>query len=188
MMDSIMAGAASVDITPTIGCYLQGYTRGTPSTGIHLNLRAKATVFDDGSTAAALITADLVGLDAWQVAAVREQVERLTGIPATNVMVNASHTHAGPTVQGLDGSQWGSMWGNSGDATYGRDLVARLASVVKAATDRLRPVEIGFDAGVAGFNINRRRPSAEGALLAPNTDGVVDHRVKVLTMVDADTG
>ncbi len=185
MSEIVRAGSSFVDITPEVGCYLQGYTRGTPSIGIHRSLYAKATVFDDGSTSAALITADLVGLDAWQVAAVRERVERLTGIFAKNVMVNASHTHAGPTVQGLDGSQWGSMWGNPGDAEYWRNLVANLANVVRAAAACLRPVKMGFGKGAAEFNINRRRPSADGAVLAPNPDSVVDHRVKVLTVVDA---
>ena len=62
-MANLLAGAAAVNITPPVGSYLQGYTRGQRSIGVHLELYAKAIVFDDGATRAAIVTTDLIGLD-----------------------------------------------------------------------------------------------------------------------------
>ena len=62
-------------------------------------LYAKAIVFDDGETQAAIITNDLIGVEAIFVDQVRQTIEGTTGIPAGNVMISCSHTHFGPEVR-----------------------------------------------------------------------------------------
>ena len=50
-----------------------------------------------------------------------------------------------------------------------------------------RPVALGFGIGEAHFNVNRRRPKADGKVeLAPNPAGVIDHRVKVVKLIPVD--
>lgn len=183
-MGTLRAGAAAVTITPAVGSYLQGYTRGKRSIGVHQELYAKALVFDDGATRAAIVTADLIGLEQATVAAVRAEVERWTGIPGGQVLVNCSHTHAGPTVCGLGGDRWGFCWGNPADLDYGRELPRRIAGAVELAARRLRPVALGYGEGRATFNVNRRRDTPSGTVLAPNPQGFNDQRVRVLKVLD----
>lgn len=94
---TLLAGTAQVVITPPVGAFLEGYgARSTGSVGVHDDLHARAIVVDDGRTQAAIVSCDLIGIDRHTTAAVRALVARATDIPTENVMVAATHTHAGP--------------------------------------------------------------------------------------------
>src|SRR5256885_1977283 len=98
----ISAGVAQIDITPPVGMAMTGYiARAGNATGIHDPLAAKALVFDNGAQQAVIITCDLLGLDKHSVAVVRTAIETATGIPAANIMITCSHTHAGPATMVL---------------------------------------------------------------------------------------
>lgn len=91
------AGAAEVVTTPPIGTLLDGYGgREGGATGVHDDLHARALVIDDGDEQAAIVSVDLVGIDRRLVANIRERASAATGIPAANMMIAATHTHAGP--------------------------------------------------------------------------------------------
>jgi len=174
---SLKAGVATVNITPPVGCYLQGYTRGKPSVGIHDDLYAKAMVFDDSETKAAIVTADLIGFEYASISAIRKYIEQTTDVLGRNVMVAASHTHAGPAIMNLGGDPT--------DESYVRELEKKIAGVVCMAAAELQPVTIGFGTGGMDFNVNRRLTTSPGVTpMLPNPDGVVDRRVKVIR-VDA---
>jgi hypothetical protein len=174
---SLKAGVATVNITPPVGCYLQGYTRGKPSIGIYDDLYAKAVVFDDSETKAAIVATDLIGFEYDSIIAIREYIEQTTDIPGKNVMVAASHTHAGPAVMNLGGDPT--------DESYVRELEKKIAGVVRMAVSELQPVTIGVGIGEMDFNINRRLTMSPGVTpMLPNPDGIVDRRVKVMR-VDA---
>lgn len=179
MTTLLKAGIAGVNITPPVGCYLQGYTRGKPSVGIYDELFAKAIVFDDGETKAAIVTTDLIGFEYDSVKVIREQVEGATDIPGKNVLISASHTHAGPAIMNLGGDPV--------DAAYVRELESKIAGVLRMADAELQPVTIGYGVGGMDFNVNRRLTTGPGQTpMLPNPDGIVDRRVKVLR-VDADS-
>ena len=56
-MGNLKVGAAKIDITPPLGCDMAGYAgRDSGSETIADPLYAKALVFDDGDTQAAIIT------------------------------------------------------------------------------------------------------------------------------------
>lgn len=96
-MTDFKVGTASAIITPPVGTYLEGYGGRTGgAVGVHDDLYARALVVDDGLTQAAIVACDLIGIDRHTTAAVRELVAASTNIPATNVMICATHTHAGP--------------------------------------------------------------------------------------------
>jgi hypothetical protein len=84
---------------------MDGYSdRQGVSQGVHDDLYARALVFDDGRTRAALVSCDLIDVDRYLVAAARQQAAEATGIPAQHIMVATVHTHAGPAGlrQGMD--------------------------------------------------------------------------------------
>ena len=96
-MSSLCVGSASAVITPPVGTPMDGYSaRQGVSQAVHDDLYARALVFDDGRTRAALVSCDLIDVDRYLVAAARQQTVEATGIPAEHVMIATVHTHSGP--------------------------------------------------------------------------------------------
>ena len=94
---TFLAGAAEVVITPPIGTLLDGY--GAPRRRLHRRTRRSPRAGARPrrwATRAAIVSCDLIGVDRRLVAAVAMSRAAATGIPAANIMVAATHTHAGP--------------------------------------------------------------------------------------------
>src|SRR5690606_36401873 len=87
---TLRVGAAKVDITPAVDELPERYE------GILDRLYSRAVVIEDGGTAAALVSVDAGGVpDAvWQ--SVATAVEGELGIPITNLLLTATHTHSAP--------------------------------------------------------------------------------------------
>ena len=84
----LRAGWSSTDITPPVGVDLSGFGgREGPSQGVHDRLHAKAICAADGERSVALITADIIGLDAGTVAEIRRAVATRIGPDAPELMV-----------------------------------------------------------------------------------------------------
>lgn len=147
---TLAIGAAEVVITPPVGTFLDGYgARTTGSVGVHDDLHARAIVLDDGTTSAAIVSCDLVGVDRRLVATVREIASGATGIPAERIMVAATHTHAGPA--GLRADLNAPL----------ADTMSRLiAGAVIEASGRMRPAILKAGRGsVDTVSQNRRDPA-----------------------------
>lgn len=131
------AGAARVDASPREehleeGVYLGGFGLGPqPSrraTGNHDGVSARALAASVGGEAFALAVLDVTGLGNVQQRAIRERVEERTGLDPENVLLHASHTHAGPDFQGL----WGGV-----PESYRTFVVERTAeAIVEALASR----------------------------------------------------
>jgi neutral ceramidase len=156
-VSSFRVGAAKIDITPT--------PLPKNSEGILDHIYARAIVIDNGTTSAALFSADtgMLGEQLWKT--VSQRIEKELGIPAQNLIMNPTHTH--------------SAYGGSADQIF---------NVIKAAKEKLQPARIGYGTGVSYININRniidRKTNKwwEG----PNYDGPSDKTVAVIKFETAD--
>ena len=179
MSTTLSAGTAAATITPERPMQLQGYDRG-PSTGTLDPLEARAIVFDDGNTQAAIVTADLIGLEyafegpeCASVHRIRASAAAASGVPEGNIMVACSHTHASPSVQRLSHLP--------DDDEYQRSLEQTLGAVVGEASRAMQPVTLGVGEGMVDINVNRRLRTPDGnTAMRPNRQGIVDKRVRVL--------
>jgi neutral ceramidase len=146
----LTAGVAEVDISPPAGVQIVGYpTVIRRNTGVHDPLCADCLVLDDGHSRIAVVTADLVYFEKDFVRRFRRRVEDDTGIPAANLMMCCSHTHAGPRVATRLFDEEVAMGGRV-ESEYLATLMTRLLDLVKRAVAGLRPARIGFGAGKAG--------------------------------------
>jgi hypothetical protein len=93
-------GTAAVKITPPLGTPMAGYYGARGSKGVLDDLYAKAAVWDDGKTKAALVVCDLIDLPRAPVLEARRIIAAKTGIPADHIMISATHSHTGPVVIG----------------------------------------------------------------------------------------
>ena len=179
MATTLSAGTAAAIITPERPMQLQGYDRG-PSTGTLDPLETRAIVFDDGSTQAAIVTADLIGLEyafegpeCASVHRIRASAAAASGVPEDNIMVACSHTHASPSVQRLSHLPE--------DDEYQRTVEQTLGAVVGEASRAMQPVTLGVGEGMVDINVNRRLRTPDGnTAMRPNRQGIVDKRVRVL--------
>ena len=175
----LKAGTAAATITPQTPSYMQGYgNRMGKATGTLDPLEARVIALDDGTTSAAIVSVDLLGLDAASVARIRAAAAQASPIPAGNVMVVCSHTHAGPAIQ------------TAGEVPVDREylgwLERRLGDAVAEAAASMAPVTVGAGEGRADFNVNRRLRRPDGSVGGANPSGAVDRRVRVLRLDRAD--
>ncbi|MGH9693084.1 MAG: neutral/alkaline non-lysosomal ceramidase N-terminal domain-containing protein, partial [Bryobacteraceae bacterium] len=95
----LRVGVHSEIITPPLGSQMAGFAaRGGVAQGVHDDLHARALVVDDGTTIAALISVEIIGIDRELADRVREEICLRTGIPAAHVVISATHTHCGPAT------------------------------------------------------------------------------------------
>ncbi len=158
-------GAAKVDITPPLGCRMDGFeSRTSGATGVHDPLRARALVAegDDGTTVA-LMVADLLQVEQRLQDQVAAEVLERTGIPRERLQLAGTHTHSGPAQH--EPSEM--------ERTIGHGIADAIARAWEERREAVAAVGIGHVDGIAG----NRRP--EG--------GPVDDRVTV-TRFDAIDG
>lgn len=156
----MLAGVAQIEITPPVGIALSGYiARRGPALGVHDPLYAKALVLDNGTTQVALVTVDVLGVQRSLVTTVRAAIAAQTGIPAANVLIACSHTHAGPATMFLQGC--GEI-----DPSYLQTLQQHLATVTAQAWANRQPARFGVGHGQVTTGVhNRRNP---GAVIDPD--------------------
>ncbi len=169
-MTTWRARAAEVVITPPVGGAMEGYgARKGVSTGIHDDLQAHALVLDDGRHAAAIVTCDVISVDAPIVASVREAAKRQWGIPPERVLIAGTHTHSGP--RGLLHLR------AAGDAELIAVTTRHIIGAIAAAVGQLAPARLMAGARpLDSIGLNRRFP-----------DGPIDPMLRVLR-VEAENG
>ena len=93
---SLRVGIAETDITPPAGFPMAGYYHERLAEGTIDPLKAKAIVFRDDDTAAALVVCDLIGIATDLSREVRQRAGHATGIPSSNIVIAATHSHTAP--------------------------------------------------------------------------------------------
>lgn len=134
------AGVGCVDITPTEPVVLAGSPAPKKSSSVGTRLYARALVLSAGGQKVAIVTLDTLKYPVEHVVRARRQVEKATGIPASNVIICASHTHRGP------------LW-----SYYKDQLATPIAEAVALAARDLTPCGLGAAKGrVEGVSECRR--------------------------------
>jgi neutral ceramidase len=181
---AFLAGAARANITPPVGHRMSGYGNRTHgSVGIHDDLRSKALYLNDGTTRAAIVANDLLYLGAPAVAEIRRRVAAAAEIPAGNVFVCCTHTHAGPDTA------YGDPAEDPMRAAYMETLFYKIAGAVAEARRNAVPARMARSRAPVQCGINRReRTPDRGVILGRNPLGPVCRDVDVLRFDDAASG
>lgn len=153
----LRVGAAKVDVTPSQSELPKN------SDGILDHVYARAIVLDNGAASAALVSVDTIAIPdpLWQM--VSQQIAKDLGIPATHVLLTATHTHsAGPG--------------------RGPDYAQKIIEAVRLAKQRLAPGRVGYGTGESYINVNRQiiDPKTGRWWEGPNREGPSDKTVAVV--------
>ncbi|MDH3371771.1 MAG: neutral/alkaline non-lysosomal ceramidase N-terminal domain-containing protein [Gammaproteobacteria bacterium] len=171
----LRVGAARIDITGP--AYRQ---RPTMREYAHEQLFLRAIVIDNGVTQAALLGADLGGIneDVWADASNR--IAAKLDAPIANIIISPTHTHSDTP---------GSETPQRGTPRYGSAFVADVAlQAVTEALSKLEPALVGYSSGEAHLNVNRDavNPVTHLWTQASNLDAPSDKTVAVVSFVNPD--
>ena len=92
------AGFSKVCINPPYGAPIVGYYEKRLVKGVHDDLFACATAFDDGENKAVIIAVDVCLLAQTYYTRCKNAIKEATGIPEDAIFINCSHTHTGPLL------------------------------------------------------------------------------------------
>jgi hypothetical protein len=88
-----------VTITPPVGASLAGYFHDRVSDSVRDDLCAHALVLEHGGERLALVSCDLICIDAGVADPAKARIQEQTGIPPERVLICATHTHTGPEIR-----------------------------------------------------------------------------------------
>ncbi len=179
----IFAGTAKIDITPLGSVWMDGMIRTHPSCGIHDPLFARALVLANSADLAqafAIVSVDVCALAANDTHAARQAAAAKTGIPAAHIIIAATHSHAGPATFGFF---------NPREASYGQELVSKIAAVIEQAVHHLQPAAVGYAAGTEETISHYRRLLADDGHVVMNWESYPpEHIVGPLGVTDPELG
>ena len=152
---AMQVGVARGEITPPEGSYARNWGAAVHNTaeGVHRPLTATVLVLQAEETAPPLV---LVSADLgwWQdrddEAFVRSGVLEALALPASNVLLCLTHTHAGPSLCRAEGA-----------GAYLDQLRATLAALAVAALAELRPAILTVGVGACTLAVHRDFPDPD---------------------------
>lgn len=150
----LKAGAAKRVITPDPLLPISG-GMGTPrpAQGKEGDLTARAMVLQKGETTIAVVSLDLIGFPSVLCKRVHEKVSR---IPAKNIMIASTHTHSAPDCYGFPDGKGG----HTGDLKYMDFVCVKAAEAINEAIDNLKPakLKVGTDEAKGKISYNYYAP------------------------------
>ena len=142
----LRAGAAKVSITPTPDEFPYQIGREKPFVGVHDQVFARALVLDDGKTRVALVVEEVESIQ--DPKGTVSQIAQALGVPESNVIVSATHTHESLTV---------FIHGNQLTPTQQEEIQHSRQGAIDAAKQaaaKLQPAKISFARTEAYVNVN----------------------------------
>lgn len=165
------AGAATSNVTPWLGISINGGMTDRRATHVHDELHARCLVLDDGTTKLAFVVVDSCALPKSAVDAAKAIIAERTQIPASHVMISATHTHEAPTAV--------SVFQSDPDPEYLRYLPVKIADGVQRAANNLAPAQIGWAVASEPGQVNNRRWRMKPGTIGPDPFGGMTDQAKM---------
>jgi len=176
------AGFSEIDITPPVGISKIGWLIDVKSGCVLDPLFARAAVFENAGNRVGFIQVDTLSIRRAQVAELRRRIEAEFGFPGANVMIAATHNHAGPAIADVGDAKC--------DVAYTKTFMDNCVRAFGAALNAMEDAEVGFN-HVFEFSVasNRRVLMRDGTARTHGTftdpdalclEGPIDPEVAVL--------
>lgn len=150
---AVLAGWASVEITPTLPTWMGGYAaRTTQASAVHDPLLANAFALGSATHPLILILCDIIDVHAAFVHEVRSRAS--ARIPGSTVWVGATHTHSGPDMGGFV-----AITGRAADPVVVDRIAEGCVEAATVAVAAMKPAHFAWASGVIdGVATNRVHP------------------------------
>ncbi len=149
-------GAAKTGMTPPKGSIIGDSYGIRVSEGVHDELYIKTLVFEQAGQRVAFITLDVISLPHLLVMKSRALIHKQTGIAVNNIILNATHLHAGPQMNPLF---WDVVGGSAKlkSQEFAHKLPELILESVKSAISKIQPVHVSIgNVQETSISFNRR--------------------------------
>jgi len=181
----IKAAVKEIDITPKLGTVKAGSLRRIIAEEVRDPLYARILLLESGGVKIGFVSLDLLSIRSEEVSRIRALAEPL-GIPSDNLMIAATHNHAGPATTNVGDSER--------DDDYVEFLVESVSSGIRSALSEMVPARVGIATCTEGrISFNRRYIMKDGSvkchppIASPEircAEGVIDPEVGVVCVKD----
>jgi neutral ceramidase len=179
---ALKVGFAEGNITPPLGTRIIGWLAPVIAKEVRDPLYARAAVFESDGRQIAFVQLDTLSVRWKQVVDIRRRIAETYGFPGDNVMIAATHNHAGPAVSHCGATER--------DDAYIATMVEKVVAMFGVALTRLQEAQVGFGS-CADFalSFNRRVVMRDGTVRTQATfddpdalcmEGTIDPEVAVL--------
>ncbi len=136
----LLAGAAATNLVADDSLVIGGWIGPRKVVGQEGELRASAVVIQDPrGQRVALVECDVLMINRDLLDDAAKRIERETGVPFDNILINATHTHHAPTTC--------SIHGYTREEAFTRQVCDKAVEAAIAASKRLTPVTMEFRLG-----------------------------------------
>lgn len=171
-------GVCKVDITPPVGIDFVGYHRETGINNVKERIYGTVFVFEKDEMKTVFISIDNIGMLVEDTNMIRERVARELPVPFEQITVVYTHTHSGPETVGEQPLV----------RSYKTIVVNNVVQGAVTANNNLKRCEVGWGVTTGDIGVNRRERTSDGrAKMGINIGGVVDKRIGMLAIKDAET-
>ena len=167
----LRAGAATVNITPLLGCSLAGWMYDRIATDVHDELHVRSLVLDNGRARIAIVVVDSCMVPRAIFDLAKKLIHDYTGIPVTHILISATHTHTAPAAT--------HVFQSVPDPKYTEWLTVRIADCVRIAANRLQFARIGWSIGREERLAFNRRYFMKPGTIRPDPFGGTNDRVQM---------
>ena len=149
----LKVGAFAMDITPeSYPISINGGMRDRQAKGANDPLMARCLVLDDGTTSLAIAVCDSCMIPRDIFDAAKQLASKATGIPTSNMMMSATHTHEAVTVTGVFQSDPGEA-----EEVYRQFMTRKIAEGIEQAWKQREPAQIAWGSGHDPSQLFNRR-------------------------------
>ncbi len=121
--------------------FLAGFGNTRAATGVHDPITVRALAFARGSAYAIVVSIDAIGLGGDHIQKALSTLES-KGFDPSRVVVSSTHTHQGPDVRGMWGSQGGGKFYSGANPAYNAEVRAGIVAAVEQAAAALQPATL----------------------------------------------
>ena len=166
-----LAGAATADISPSLGTEVNGNMHRHWGTKIHDPLHARALVLDDGEHKLAICVADSCMIYREIFDEAKKRVHEKSGFPVENILMSATHTHSAPAAV--------SIFQAEVDREYQHFLAVRMADAVLSAINNEAPAKIGWIIAQEPRHVSNRRWKMKTGVVNKDLFGGTNDQVRM---------
>jgi hypothetical protein len=149
----LLAGAATSNITPSLGELIVGNWIPIPASYVHDELYARCLVFEDRGTRVAIVVLDNVGVPRRVLDEAKRLTQKQSGIPADHILISSTHTHSATTAR--SSADWDDPAASF--TPYQVFLASRIADGINRAVTNLEPARVGCGSGSLPEQVFNRR-------------------------------
>jgi len=168
----LKAGIAREIITPKLGGLFMGYGSDKGSTAVHDDLTVTALALEYGRLKVVLMSATVCLIGNKLVSRIRRLCGEAAGVPASHVIIAATHTHSGPITTDTNT-----------DIPYCDEIfIPKCVAAAKASVNAMKSATVGVGNTDSLVGINRRQLLPDNRVaLGQNPWGAYDREMTVIS-------